>query len=511
MNERASGVLMHITSLPGAFGIGDLGPGADRFIDFLAEAGQRYWQFLPVSPGSLVFGGSPYMSLAAMAGNPLLISPEGLRDDGLLTDADLDEGRRMTAGELAEYVVDYTRVQRCKRELMRRAFARWRRQTGADEPRDFADEHPWAREYALFMSIREQQGNLPWNRWPKPLVQRDAAALHECRRALRRQIGYYLFEQEVFQRQWRRMKEYAGRRGIRLIGDLPIYVSYDSVDVWANQACFDLSEASREPRYVAGVPPDYFSETGQRWGNPLYRWRTGGRANRELYHWWRRRFAALAALVDMLRIDHFRGFASYWRIAASERTAVNGRWEKGPGLGFFRAMGSVLDGLQIIAEDLGIITPDVIALRDALGFPGMKILQFAFDSDAANLYLPHNFETSNCVVYTGTHDNNTTLGWYLSPEVDAGSKERARRYANSDGSEIHWDFIRLAMASTARLCVIPMQDVLGFGEDCRMNLPGTAQGNWRWRCAERFIDAGVARRLADETRFYGRAESGDGR
>ena len=503
---RAAGILCHLTSLPAPYGIGDLGPGAVRFLDFLETAGQRYWQILPLAPGSLVFGGSPYMGLSALAGNPLLISPDLLRDNGLLDDNDLAWAREEVAGPLSEYLVDYQRVAVCKRRLLERAFARWRERPGSrDEADDFLSRHPWVDDYALFMSIRQWQQERPWNRWPRELAARETAAIEACRHRLRERLRYYLFEQLIFHRQWRDLRQQAAARGVGLIGDLPIYVSYDSVDVWAHQDCFDLDPVTLAPRHVAGVPPDYFSATGQRWGNPLYRWRRGRSANPALLAWWRRRFAAMAAQVDVLRIDHFRAFESYWQIPAEEETAVNGRWRKGPGRPFFQKMAPQLKKLPIIAEDLGLITPAVERLRDDLGLPGMKILQFAFDSDADNLYLPHNFQHPNCVVYTGTHDNNTTVGWYLSAEVGEESKARARRYGNSSGEAIHWDFIRLALSSIAMLAIIPLQDVLGFGEDCRMNVPGTAVGNWRWRCAARFLENGLARHLAAETSFYGRS------
>jgi 4-alpha-glucanotransferase len=346
---------------------------------------------------------------------------------------------------------------------------------------------------------------VPWNKWPTDLALRHDHALEHCRQELAERLEYFKFEQFCFYKQWSSLREYANKRGISLIGDLPIYVAFDSVDVWANQTCFRLNKKTLMPTCVAGVPPDYFSDTGQRWGNPIYRWKIGSQKNKALYRWWQSRFRQLNRMVDVLRIDHFRGLQSYWQIPASQKTAVKGRWIKGPGAAFFDDMGDSLGELEIIAEDLGIITRDVILMRDKLGFPGMKILQFAFDSDEKNLYLPHNFETTNCVVYTGTHDNNTTLGWYLDEDNSDNTRGRVRRYANSsDDSQISWNFIRMAQSSTAKLAIIPMQDVLGFGGDCRMNVPGTSGGNWRWRCAVRFINDDVCRRLLSETRFYGR-------
>jgi len=358
------------------------------------------------------------------------------------------------------------------------------------------------------MSIREREGSSAWNKWPVKLARRDEGALRICRKELAGRLDYFKFEQYYFYKQWHRLRKYANSRGIKLIGDLPIYVGYDSSDVWANHGCFDLDKRTLTPNHVAGVPPDYFSETGQRWGNPLYLWKIGHRKNQALYDWWRSRFRHLGRMVDLVRIDHFRGLESYWQVPAKEKTAVHGRWVKGPGHAFFDDMGDALGDLKIIAEDLGIITPEVIALRDKLGFPGMKILQFAFDPDEKNLYLPYNYETTNCVVYTGTHDNNTTLGWYLGEEGSEHAKSRARRYANCHNDcQISWEFIRMAFASTAALAIIPMQDVLGFGGDCRMNLPGTSKGNWRWRCAPWFINGEVSGRLFSETKFYGRCPS----
>jgi 4-alpha-glucanotransferase len=501
IDKRGSGILMHISSLPGAYGIGDLGPAARQFIDFLSAAGQRFWQFLPTGLTDPVFGCSPYMSLSAAAGNPLFISPDLLALDNLL-DADELSARP----QFSEYLVDYEAVRSHKGDLLARAFDRLgRNHIMMKKFHHFCRSEAWLDDYALFMAIRESQGRAAWNEWPQSLARRDAKALRLCRREFSARLEYFKFEQFCFYRQWRDLRAYANERGVALIGDVPIYVAYDSVDVWAHQGCFQLNEKTLLPAYVAGVPPDYFSDTGQRWGNPLYRWKMGRRKNEELYSWWRQRFRQLNKLVDIVRIDHFRGFQAYWQIAARRKTAVHGRWRPGPGAAFFAELGDSPGNLKIIAEDLGIITPEVIAMRDKLGFPGMKILQFAFDSDEDNLYLPHNFATTNCVIYTGTHDNNTTLGWYLGAESSEQTMARVRRYTNSrDGEQISWDLIRVALASTAVLAIIPMQDVLGFGGDCRMNTPGTTSGNWRWRCADRFINDEVRCRLLSETKFYGR-------
>ena len=501
MDLRGSGVLLHITSLPGNYGIGDLGRGSRTFIDFLAAAGQRYWQFLPIGPVSRIFDCSPYMSLSAFAGNPLFVDPDQLADDGLLAEDDLAEGP-----EMSEYAVQFDVVIPHKTMLLRRAYGNFKnRELSGDYSRFCEKEAAWLDDYCLFMAIRNDRQQAAWSTWPSELAGRDAEALAETRLLLDDEIGYHKFVQFCFAKQWRAMRDYAEERGVVLVGDIPIYVSYDSADVWANRHCFRIDEQTLQPTHVAGVPPDYFSATGQRWGNPLYRWDNNGSGeNLALQQWWRARFQRIFSTVDVVRIDHFRGFESFWEVPADEETAVNGRWVKGPGKPFFDAMAGDIGELPIIAEDLGIITPEVEKLRAELGFPGMKVLQFAFDSDADNLYLPHNYPDPNCVVYTGTHDNDTTLGWVYSSEVGDEAKSRARRYANSDGEDVHWDFLRMALSSVARTAIIPMQDVLGFGTDCRMNMPGTCEGNWRWRCAERFFGGELAARLRDETSFYGR-------
>ncbi|OGR07362.1 MAG: 4-alpha-glucanotransferase [Deltaproteobacteria bacterium RIFOXYD12_FULL_50_9] len=501
VNSRGSGILMHISSLPGPYGIGDLGKSSLDFIKFLAATGQRYWQILPVGPSSGVFAYSPYMSLSAFAGNPLLINPEMLAELGVL------HGEHLTdKPNFSEYYVEYDKVVSYKTNLLEQAYKTFLGRNFGDEFTLFCKSNKWLDDYALFMSLREENSLAPWNRWPKKIAGRKPKALSEARKRLADRIGFYQFEQFCFFNQWENMRQFAAEHGITLFGDMPIYVGFDSADVWAHQSCFSIDPETLELITVAGVPPDYFSETGQRWGNPLYRWKTPqGEINDELVAWWMERFRHAMTMMDLIRIDHFRGFASYWEIPALEETAVKGRWVTGPGKEFFDILFAKMGDLPIVAEDLGIITDDVIELRDSCGFPGMKILQFAFDSDEWNLYLPHNFASTNCIVYTGTHDNDTTVGWYFSSKVSEFSKKRALRYSNSHGgNQIHWDFIRMALASTARIAIIPLQDVLGFGGDCRMNQPGTVQGNWSWRCAPRFLNESVQGRLRDETKFYGR-------
>ena len=498
---RGSGILMHITSLPGRHGIGDLGQGAYDFVDFLAAAGQKYWQFLPLGPVSRAFNHSPYTTLSAFAGNVMMVDLDQLVERGLLEERDLS--RRP---EFPEYHVGFDMVYPFKKNLLKKAFQNF---ISAGKDKQYTSfckkEQYWLDDYALFMALRKQNNYKGWHEWPRGQRLRQEKALAACRRELAGQIEYYRFQQFCFHTQWRRLHAYAGKKKIHLVGDIPIYVGGDSADVWCHPGCFSLDVRTHKPTHVAGVPPDYFSETGQRWGNPLYRWKKkDGRPNDELYEWWRHRFKVLFETVDICRIDHFRGFEAYWQIPAKEKTAINGKWVKGPGRGFFKEMEATIGDLPIIAEDLGLITPEVEELRDELGLPGMKVLQFAFDSDPDNAYLPHNFKTPNCVVYTGTHDNDTSLGWYMSDKGPEESKASVRRYAHSDGHEIHWDFVRLALSSIADMAIIPMQDILGFGNDCRMNAPGTTKGNWRWRLAPKFLSDEVRDRLRDETEFYGR-------
>jgi 4-alpha-glucanotransferase len=504
--KRSGGILIHLTSLPGPYGIGDF-DSACNFLHFLAKAGQSCWQFLPTGPGADVFGQSPYMTLSAMAGNPLLISPQQLLDDGLIDNTALSD-----VPTFSEYSVYFAEVAEFKEKIFQAAYKTFLLRSDLQQQlTSFCATHPWLTDYALFMSLREKHNYKAWYQWPKKFARRDTKVLTAARHELSERVNYHKFIQFIFFRQWMRFRDQAQEFNIKLIGDIPIYVGLDSADVWANQACFDLNPKTLKPRNVAGVPPDYFSDTGQRWGNPLYLWEIDNKPNKQLYQWWRQRFTVLAEMIDIVRIDHFRGFESYWKIPATEKTAIKGKWVKGPGVSFFDHVASEIEHLEIIAEDLGIITPDVAKLRDTLGFPGMKILQFAFDSDEDNLYLPHNFETTNCIVYTGTHDNDTTVGWYLDSSVPQRSKDRVRRYANCDGTVIHKDFIRLAYSSVAKLAIIPMQDVLGFGSDCRMNKPSTSTENWVWRCGPEFLRNDIAEYLLEEIQFYGRGNKDDSR
>ena len=496
---RGSGVLLHISSLPGRYGIGNIGGPAREFVDFLADAAQRYWQFLPLGPTSSSASNSPYMSYSAFAGNPLFIDLGKLADDGLVSRSVL-----ASAPEFSEYQVDFPGVMLFVDQILAQAFQEFSRSGPTAEFSEFCQRESWLADYALFMALRENNSLLPWYQWPAEIGGRSPVALESSREKLVERINFHCFCQYCFFSQWADLKRYANSRGVSLVGDIPIYVAHDSVDVWANPECFRLDPATLTPTHVAGVPPDYFSATGQRWGNPLYRWQIGREINQQLYDWWGERFRSMFRMADICRIDHFRGFESFWEIDFAEETAINGRWGKGPGRAFFDDMAGHIGDLPIIAEDLGLITPEVDELRRAFGFPGMKILQFAFDSDEQNPYLPHNYRSDNSVVYTGTHDNDTTLGWFTGSQLVDETRARVKRYLRNDGGEISHDFIRLALASAARIAIFPMQDVLGFGNDCRMNLPGTTTGNWQWRCAPRFINDEVAGWLRDETNFYNR-------
>ena len=504
LHERSSGILLPVFSLPGPFGIGDIGVPARQFIDFLKKSGQSYWQILPFGPTCRIFGDSPYMSYSAFAGNPLFISLDLLVEQNFVTKEEISPPC------FSEYTVNYQQVIDYKIGILKLAWARLRARTLTKIAfiKNFASSHPWVIDYGLFSALKERYSDQPWYQWPLPIRHREPVALQEATLELMDKIEYFIFEQYLFFSQWQQLRTYANKSGIRIIGDLPIYVALDGVDVWANQQIFQLDPERCEPTYVAGVPPDYFSITGQRWGNPLYRWNTENIMEKNrLLDWWEQRLRINFDLVDTLRIDHFRGFESYWAIPAEEETAVNGQWQTGPGRLFFDEMEKRLGGMSIIAEDLGDITPEVETLRRELGYPGMKILLFAFDGTGENIYLPYNTE-KNSIIYTGTHDNDTAVGWYLSPEVSSERKRQAKRFANRQddhAGSFHQDLIYLALSSAPNLAILPMQDVLGFGNDCRMNTPGTTDNNWRWRCSGHFLNNEVATWLDDLTRLFGRA------
>ncbi len=498
---RASGILLHPTSLPGPYGIGDLGPTADRFVDFLAAAGQAYWQVLPLGPTG--YGDSPYQTFSAFAGNPLLVSPRLLVDDGLLPPAALDDAPLFPAGH-----VDYGAVIPYKQRLLARAFAHYQQRDAPSLRRavdDFAAAHrSWLAPFALFMTLKDAHDGRPWTEWEPDIAARDPDALARWGARLAEQVQGHIYNQYLFFRQWERLKGYAAGRGIRIIGDAPIFAAHDSADCWAHRDLFYL-RPDGQPTLVAGVPPDYFSATGQRWGNPLYRWDVMAADG---YAWWIERLRTVLATVDVLRLDHFRGFAGYWAIPGDAPTAERGRWEPGPGIPFFAAVERALGRLPIIAEDLGVITPDVVELRDRFGFPGMRVLQFAFDAFEAgpeNPHLPYN-HAPNAVVYTCTHDNDTTAGWYAA--ASPADRAYARAYAHSAASDpavVAWDLVRLAQASVAHMAVVPLQDLLGLGSAARMNRPGQPGGNWQWRVRAEELTDDLAARVARMTRLYGRA------
>ncbi len=504
--ERSSGVLLHPSSLPGPFGIGELGGEARRFVDFLAGAGQRWWQVLPLGPTG--YGDSPYQCFSAFAGNPLLISLETLSEEGLLAPSDLKNAPPFPPGE-----VNYGWVRDFKLPLLERAWRNFRSAASSGEREQFEtftwENAAWLDDFALFMAAKDAHGGVAWTKWDPAIAGRRPEALEAWRERLGDRMELYRYWQFEFFRQWRDLKQHARERGIRVMGDLPIYVAHDSSDVWSHRELFCL-DARGEPEKVAGVPPDYFSATGQLWGNPLYRWDVLAESQ---YRWWIARMRAALELFDLVRLDHFRGFEAYWEIPAGEASAVNGRWVKGPGTALFQALAKDLGALPIVAENLGVITPEVEALRREFGFPGMSILQFAFGKDPqAPGFQPHNY-TRDLVAYTGTHDNDTSVGWWNStgerdstrtPEDVRKEKAFAREYLNTDGREIHWTLIRTLMVSVANTVLFPLQDVLGLASEARMNLPSTASGNWRWRCEAGRLTGEIQERLKRLAEIYGR-------
>jgi 4-alpha-glucanotransferase len=488
--NRAAGILLHPTSLPGPYGIGDLGPAAYRWVDFLASAGVRLWEVLPLGPTG--YGDSPYQCFSAFAGNPYLISPEFLLRDGWLHSSDLGD----QAG-FPEHEVDFGKLIPWKLTLLEKAFQTFSEQPGGTQhefDRFCADQAAWLEDYALFMAIKQDQGGGSWAQWPSAVRRREPQALKTARQKYAAAVRQHQFYQFAFFRQWQALREYAHQKQIQVIGDVPIFVAYDSADVWAHPELFFL-DTEGKPTVVAGVPPDYFSLTGQLWGNPLYRWEVHRQTN---YAWWVDRFQSALKLVDILRIDHFRGFAAYWEIPAGNSTAEIGRWVPGPGADFFGALQSSLGDLPIIAEDLGVITPDVTALREQFGLPGMKILQFAF-SGPDNPFLPHHYEP-RCVAFTGTHDNDTARGWYASaPQAE---KDFACRYLRGDGSDFAWDLIRACWASVAVFALAPLQDLLDLGTEARMNYPSRLGGNWAWRFSDAAVDEALATRIRELNYLY---------
>ncbi|HTY10638.1 MAG TPA: 4-alpha-glucanotransferase [Bacteroidota bacterium] len=491
---RSSGVLLHPTSLPGPHGSGDFGPAAYHFIDWLVVAGQKLWQILPLGPVGL--GNSPYMGLSAFAGNPLLIDLSELEHKGWIRGEDLSAANSFTTTH-----VDFGKVIPFRTKMLHLASKNFFTHSSPGDKAEFEafvqQSKSWLDDYALFMALKSENDGREWCEWGHDIAQRKPTALEKARVELSEEVKFWKFTQWCFSRQWTALKKYANEKGIQIVGDIPIFTAFQSADVWSHPELFSLDENLR-PTVVAGVPPDYFSATGQRWGNPLYRWDV---MERDGFAWWIDRIKNTLALVDIVRIDHFRGFAAYWEIPAEEKTAVHGRWIDGPKEQLFDTVLLKLGKLPIIAEDLGLMTDDVIALRDRFNFPGMKVLQFAFAGDPKNSFLPHNY-SPNVVVYTGTHDNDTTIGWFKS----ATEREQAfaKKYIGTEGKEIHWDLIRLASQSVADMAIYPMQDVLGLGAEARMNLPGKASGYWEWRFTWDQVVPAHASRLYELTALYKR-------
>ena len=492
--QRSSGVVLHPTSLPGQFGIGDLGQSAYELIDFLERSGQRIWQVLPLGPTG--YEHSPYiMNFSAFAGNPLLISLERLAEEGLLDANQLETLDNQDNRDR----VDFDRVVPLKTRYLKQAYQRFQPDEAFEH---FCQEQAyWLEDFVLFMALLETNDGKEWSEWEYALAHRQPEALNAQAEALKEDIQYHRFIQFKFFEQWKALRSYANGKGIQIVGDISIYVCYNSADVWASPRCFKLDPDSLKPLYIAGVPPDYFSATGQLWGNPVYDWdylqSTG-------FDWWIRRFKATLEYVDIVRIDHFRGFEAYWQVPAGEDNAINGEWIKAPGDAFFETLGQRLGSLPVLAEDLGIITPEVEELRDRFQFPGMRILLFAFAEDARNPYLPHNY-VRNCAVYVGTHDNDTAVGWWH--RAGAGEKQFLGEYLGVNSgeqvTEVNWALIRLAYSSVADLAIVQLQDILGLDNSGRMNDPSTPVGNWRWRypSSDSLTDE-IAARLRQLNRLY---------
>ena len=502
--ERSCGVLLHISSLPGRWGTGTLGPEAYEFAELLHAGGQSYWQVLPIGPVAAALGYSPYASTSTFAGNPLFISLEKLRKESWFT-GDID-----TAVFPDSDFCDFDAAALHKLPLLRSACESFFLHAAPDELDNFkafcAEATCWLDDYGLFAALADHFGTNHWLSWDTDIARRQPRAIESWRTRLGPSVRFHCFLQYLFFKQWAELKNFCASLGIKIIGDIPIYVTFDSADAWAHTAIFQLDDRTLLPDAVAGVPPDYFSATGQRWGNPLYRWHG---PDKKLFEptiaWWAKRLRHLRRLVDVIRIDHFRGFESYWAIPASEPTAVKGSWLKGPGAAFFKRLAAEFGELPLIAEDLGIITPAVTRLRKSLQLPGMKILQFAFDGSISNPYLPHNYTDPNCVVYTGTHDNTTTNGWFYGPETGDSTRRHIIDYMGAESAaQFHWRAIRLAYCSVAGLAILPAQDILGFGEKLRMNTPGTTQGNWRWKLMPGSLTTAVMEQLKHLAGMFGR-------
>ncbi len=488
---RKSGVLMHITSLPGAYGVGTMGKKAFAFVDFLKESGQQCWQILPLSPTG--YGDSPYQSCSAYAGNSYLIDLELLVEEGLLT---TEEITAHFWGDSANKV-DYGALYNHRPLVLRKAYERFADGQALD--RFCLENSSWLPDFALFMALKARNGGEPWYRWEQPLKYRDPDAMWNARQELKEDVRFHSFVQYLFYKQWNGLRAYAHENGVQIIGDVPIYVPYDSADVWSNPEYFQLDE-EMQPTAVAGCPPDAFSEDGQLWGNPLYRWDV---MKKDGYNWWINRLKAAGQLYDVVRIDHFRGLEAYWSVPYGEETARGGKWVKGPDMDFICTIRERLPELEMIAEDLGFLTQEVLDLRDSSGFPGMKVLGFAFDSREPSDYLPHTYP-ANSICYTGTHDNMTTRQWLDTASEDAIAYAKEYMHLTEEEGYV-WGMIRTAFASVSRICIIPMQDLLELGAEARMNFPGTqGSANWTWRASDACMDPALAKRLNHLTGLYGR-------
>lgn len=497
MNDRVSGILLHISSLPSPYGIGDLGPEAYRFADFLSKAKQGIWQILPINLTDIGQGNSPYQSISAFAGNPLFLSPELMKNDGFVSRSEIEN-----APSFSKERVNYTAVIDYKNRIFNIAYEHFQQMKSKQDYEAFCAEHSgWLDDFALFLALKGHFQGRSWTEWPEEIRDRQTDALSSLKNKFHDLIGRSKFLQYLFFKQWHGLKQYCNQKGIQIFGDIPIYVIHDSVDVWANPGLFMLDE-EKSPTAVAGVPPDYFSETGQLWGNPIYRWDVLKESG---YEWWMRRIEHNARLLDLIRIDHFRGLVGYWLVPAGEINAVNGQWIKAPAEDFFNVLLQRFPEAPVVAEDLGVITPDVTKIMERFGFPGMKILLFAFGEDiATNPYIPHNLNR-NCYIYTGTHDNNTARGWF-EREATPDIKKRLFQYLGEEISagKIHCVLIRLAMMSVAKAAIFPMQDILGLGEEARMNRPATTENNWRWRLSPEQVAPSIIDKLREITELYGR-------
>jgi 4-alpha-glucanotransferase len=507
--KRSCGILLHISSLPGKYGAGSLGDEAFEFVDFLEKSGQTYWQILPHNPVCLHLGYSPYLSPSTHAGNPLFISLERLSGEqwmekGVIPDNDSfheSDFCNMRSREKIQY------------EILKKCFPLFIRGASQDEKVEFdtfcKNENWWLNDYSMFMALAEYYNTYEWSKWPEDIARRNKKEMQKTAVTFSEQISHHKFIQFIYMSQWNELKKYCAKKKIKIIGDLPIYVGFDSADCWAHPEIFEIDEDTLAPIEVAGVPPDYFSPTGQRWGNPLYRWiNKVGRLNDATVEWWIERIRKYFSYVDMIRIDHFRAFENYWAIPSVEKTAVKGRWRQGPGHQFFEKLKIVLGDIPLIAEDLGIITPEVEHLRDSLDLPGMKILQFAFDGNPKNSYLPHNIENPNCIVYTGTHDNDTTNGWYYGADLSDEYRKIVKKYMRfQDDDTFHWKLITYGYSTVARLVIIPAQDLLGYGREFRMNIPGVAEGNWLWKLTRNKLNDDISGALGELSYAYNRHSS----